>query len=211
MTLSIKKTASQRKKAVVIAKDVIKQIKAKQYIATQGHYVSGLNIKAFKGQVELQKVLKTKAQSCQACALGSLFLSKVAKYNQCKINTKDIDPALKNNLSIQRYHANEDNITDRYNLYLDIDKHLSSAFTKEEIIMIESCFEVQDMSATSPNRYSVLDPERLAFLGKFMYKGIVYPYSKLIHICNNIIRNKGIFMPSREAFRAYTREYCECL
>jgi hypothetical protein len=73
----------KEKECVAIAKDALKQIEAKRYIAEHGVYLA---VEEYEfpfsevGSGELQPHVK-KLKKCKVCAVGALFLSAVRKYN----------------------------------------------------------------------------------------------------------------------------------
>ncbi len=67
---------------VAVAKDVLKQVQAKKYVATKGVYI---NTKSFKPNCELQpQLISKKAPVCEVCGIGSAFLSLVRLDNAFK-------------------------------------------------------------------------------------------------------------------------------
>ncbi len=205
MIVSPKKSPEKCKKAVIIAKDVIKQIKLGVYKPQTGCYVENFKIKPVDpGNYDLQKLIQdnTKPNLCKACALGTLFLSKVAKYDKCSVSIRNskID-------QIMRYSDPNDNYyTDHHDAFVDkgMDAHLATAFTQDEIIAIEASFEKASyIGPTTNSHYEHMNIKEVAAL--------MYPKyntkDRLLNICRNIIRNKGHFNLSREAYRRCIKKY----
>ena len=118
----------KRKQCVAIAQDVIKQIKARKYIAQTGAYFTPPKDNKFVAG-DLQKQLMS-APPCKVCALGSALLSTVRLHNQFEL---DIEKGWDNRPT--------------GGVYLDSDKmhdRLKEFFTQEEIAMIEAIFEGDD-------------------------------------------------------------------
>ena len=168
-----KKLTAKAKKAIRVCKDVIANLRSRKLQAAQGIYVSQDVSDAIteidQDEVSLQKVLKKwlkPRRQCQVCALGSLFISKVDRYNKCNVSPWDV---------LSPYG-------------IEFNKQLSEIFSREQQSMIESAFE------TEPGE-KYWDPEcaigkAIEFGAK--YKN---PTTKLIAIMNNIIKNGGTFKP----------------
>jgi len=90
---------TKAEKRVEIAKDVLKQIKANKYRPTSGVWVMDANgnevsdliyrarDKDCYAVVDLKKDVVCKLNGeCDVCALGSLFVSAIDKFNHTKLN-----------------------------------------------------------------------------------------------------------------------------
>ena len=100
------KSFEKRSKIIEIAKDALEQLKLKRIIANQGDYVEYYCAKygeckfltyddenEFRGK-EIQDLIKeNKITKCSVCAVGSLFISFVNKFNNVKFkhNGEDFD------------------------------------------------------------------------------------------------------------------------
>lgn len=92
----MKLTRSVINKRRAIAKDVVAQIKAGKFTAQRGAYITfqenrktGQCLETFVGE-ELQKVLPkivTKQKPCTVCAIGSVFMSAVFKFDKYRVST----------------------------------------------------------------------------------------------------------------------------
>lgn len=80
-------------KRVAIAKDVLKSLNNKTIIASPGTYFSSSSIRlpkdkelgyGFKGDAEVQPALE-KMKSCEACAIGAVFVCAVKVADQLKV------------------------------------------------------------------------------------------------------------------------------
>lgn len=166
---------SKVQKRIAIAKDVISQIRAKKFKATPGTYcelkTSQKKLK-LSGSVELQTLLEEGAiNKCNVCALGGIFMSKVSLGNKFNLNS--------------RY--------DKIQTHIDDDEMISNLrgiFSELELRTIEYAFEGGDINSS--------------FLGKPMhFHARLRSYSKvykksedrLLAIMENIINNKGKFVP----------------
>lgn len=128
-TKTFYKSPKARKLAVEIAKDVISQVKAGRLVAAQCYgYVVGdfadtvkdtFYEAQSKSELDLQKLIKrkmTKKNPCTVCGIGSLFISKVNKFNNFNIASCEISRP-------------------------QIVKGLEEVFSKKELDYIEAVFE----------------------------------------------------------------------
>jgi hypothetical protein len=74
---AIFKKATKAEKRVLIAKDVLNQIKNKKYIPKTGLWVSRIfsNLKELKGYDSIQPSLMAPSLECNCCALGAMMVS----------------------------------------------------------------------------------------------------------------------------------------
>jgi len=174
----------REEKAILVAKDIIEQIKIGRYIPNSGQYISGVrsyNGNDFELESELCDVFD-EIKECKVCALGATILSATHLGNRLKIEDLNIN-----------YGANVYRLKHKKVVGL-----LDSIFSDETLFLIESCFEgfVQ-----GDDRYAVdvkgLDED--SFDGDILdacddfkekYKDTE---DRLIAICNNIIANGGEF------------------
>lgn len=180
---------TKAEKRVEIAKDVLKQIKAKKYKPECGVWFqdsNGVGLNEFidwsKSKVlDAKKDIVDKLEgTCSVCALGSLFVSAIDKYNHTKLDTS-------------LFCADNEVFTS-----IDGNNPLNKWFTTRQLLLIENTFEY-GLGAWSPD--AVLNKNELDYwyetvefaIGKYNYK---YPSStnRLKAIMNNIIRNKGTFV-----------------
>jgi hypothetical protein len=166
---------------IAIAKDVIAQIKAKKYNPTNGvwvvsdcgqEYDDWLLTAASSCEVDVQVYTKN-INKCNVCALGSLFVSAVNKYNNV-YGTFD---------SVSTYEVFSSIGTEEKK------SPLLRYFSSSQLQLIEFTFEggmgafyFYDNSSTAERAYAFYEQ---------------YPDDKdrLIAIMKNIIKNKGIFKP----------------
>lgn len=102
---------------VVIAKDLIARLRAKNFIARSGTYLSApLTDKELRNEeAEIRDVLKGK--KCKGCQIGGLFLCAVDRHNRLQLSTGAMDDSN----SMRRY--------------------LSKWFTKQQLFDVEEAFE----------------------------------------------------------------------
>jgi hypothetical protein len=186
---------SKDKKAVLVAKDVLAQIAANKYMPNTGAYVH------FDYEIDFEGDIKSnfdKLPQCSVCALGSMLLSCT---NLVNILTTDIII----NDRIGHYELKND----------DVKELFSSIFSDKQLLMIETSFEgysdwesytisyikdwfKQDFYySEASDRYA--DDERLIFEETLDCQALFLKFDsdqeRLEAICNNIIRNNGIFIP----------------
>lgn len=188
------KTREARKLAVTIAKDVIASIKANKISVTPGHYceIPGIGASIRAESINLKQHLKAlakKKKPCSACALGSMFLAKVDRFNKCEIPT-----------SIDSFNAALDSDED---YTFDILTQLRDAFSDEELCYIEMAFETDPDVGISYNyldlEYEWIDDNKVYNDNKInksldFTKGLGIN-ERLIKIMENIIANNGEFKP----------------
>lgn len=80
------KKLSNTKKRVLIAKDVIAQIKRKKLVPTRGSVLVIDNVDINSIKYEPVQPLLTKAKKCEVCAKGSVICSLIGKFNHAVSN-----------------------------------------------------------------------------------------------------------------------------
>jgi len=168
------KKATKAQKRVMIAQDVLAQIKTKRYVAESGCWVQP-NIKAaceknLKDEDSVQELFaKKKIKSCNVCALGGLFMSCINLNNNTTVED------LKKEFYIGDFVYDDSKISNG----------LNRIFTQKQLILIESYFEGSQGYFKGDNEKTLLflesynDDERLEM------------------IMQNIIDNNGTFKPSK--------------
>jgi hypothetical protein len=186
---------SKDKKAVLVAQDVLAQIAANKYVPNTGAYVKFEEDISFKGDI---KSNFDKLPQCQVCALGSMLLSCT---NLGNVLTTDII----SNDGIGHWELQDDGVKELF----------SSIFSDKQLLMIETSFEgysywenytVSDIKKHSKlgfdyieysDRYA--DDETLSFEETLSCQKLFLKYhsdqERLEAICNNIIKNNGVFIP----------------
>jgi len=159
-------------KRVTIAKDVLKQLRAKRLIATHMVYFNSEKVEEFYSQtifnrdteLELSEVIKD--EKCNVCALGSLFVCAVDRLDKLKL------------INFGRCQMQD---------YLMF-------FSKKQLDLIECVFE-KDMGFMSEYMSKYKSKYKLDLKIAINYtKGIRSPAKQMEKIMKNIIRNKGTFI-----------------
>ena len=167
------KKATKAQKRVMIAQDVLAQIKTKRYVAESGCWVQP-NIKAaceknLKDEDSVQELFaKKKIKSCNVCALGGLFMSCINLNNNTTVED------LKKEFYIGDFVYDDSKISNG----------LNRIFTQKQLILIETYFEGGEGYFRGGNKTQTFlesynDDERLEM------------------IMQNIIDNDGTFVPKK--------------
>jgi hypothetical protein len=190
----------KNEKAVLVAKDVLKQIKLKKYIPKVGSYIKrsddySLKALGLKKKDDVKNNFD-KIPPCRVCVLGSMLLSCTNLGNRLTFSDVDI--------------INGDRI-DNLNKP-KIKKLFNSIFDAYQLLLIENAFEKPSEIA---DRYAKnilglkLSEEDFDKCENFYYKynnnnnnnnntGYNYDYpaasERMVAICENIIKNKGTFV-----------------
>lgn len=169
----------KNEKAVLVAKDIIQQIKKGKYLAVTGCYINAyFTDTRIKRKDQIQKHLK-KIDHCQVCQVGATLMSYIKLGN--KLTFEDL-----------RIHNNYVGITELDNE--EVKKAILSIFTKRTIAMMEICFE-QEYNAGCMNIARDIFDYKLSY--KDIEKCLNYTKDlgadedKMIKICKNIITNNG--------------------
>jgi hypothetical protein len=166
---------SPAEKRVVIAQDVIKQIRLKNITP-----VRGLTLAYIEGNYSDYNYNKN---GCRACAVGSLFVAQMLKEQHDNVN--DV---------LSEYSRNE-NITAVTIRSQIIRKYFSSIQER----LIESAFEVHSYLREGQDGYN--EPVSHNLMDAAVEFGEQYEDAtdRLVAIMENIIENKGCFVPVKAA------------
>ncbi len=183
----------KNEKAVLVAKDVLKQIKLKKYIPNAGNYIkynSSIDDLEDLGLKKKDDVRNNfdKIPPCEVCALGSMLLSCTKLGNRLTFNDVDI------------INGTKIDILDKPK----IKKLFNSIFDGYQLLLIENAFEKPSVSS---DRYAKnilglkLSDEDFDKCDDFFYKygselksKIENNHNRMVAICKNIIKNKGTFV-----------------
>ena len=168
------KKATKAQKRVMIAQDVLAQIKTKRYVAESGCWVQP-NINAaceknLKDEDSVQELFaKKKIKSCNVCALGGLFMSCINLNNNTTVED------LKKEFYIGDFVYDDTKISNG----------LNRIFTQKQLILIETYFEGGEGYFKGGNE-KILD-----FFPNYDDD------ERLEMIMQNIIDNNGTFKPNK--------------
>lgn len=196
-------------RCVLIAKDVISQIKVGSIRAITGDYVRSFKTKAITqpwSHEDAQCAIKDPTFKCESCARGSLFISAVKFKN--KLNIEEVNDARFDYTNIESQKGTE---------------YLGEEFTVKQQALIETAFEFKQVNKLS-EQIDMFIPEiiekdeyheivefyknkvraiefnikytkawtKLKAGGKTKFKKADYILTK---ICENIVINNGEFQP----------------
>jgi len=83
-----KKKPSKIEMRIAVAKDAIKQIKAKIYIAMEGTYTGNLESRLKFASIDIDTQVQPhllNMNSCRVCARGAAAISCIRKFNNCTV------------------------------------------------------------------------------------------------------------------------------
>lgn len=170
------KKATKAQKRVMIAQDVLAQLKTKRYVAESGCWVkpnihSSCKVSHHDSVQEL--FIEQKIESCNVCALGGLFMSCTNFNNNTLI--EDLDDAT---AQLGDLIDEEEKLSNK----------LNSIFSVKQLKLIEVYFEGNDGYFYENREYDTVK----AFYTK-------YPSDKkrLQLIMENIVENGGAFVPKK--------------
>ena len=180
MTMTTKKQKLTKAEIrIAIAKDVIAQIKAKKYKPTQGTWVADENQSydqwlydnALDCKVDVRDYTNN-IKKCNVCALGSLFVSAVNKYN---------------NVYGTYWSVSAEEVFNIDNEYSE--SPLLRYFTLNQLQLIEFTFERGLGVIGLEDDHPMVEKANTFFLKYSKSK------DRLVAIMKNIIKNKGTFKP----------------
>ena len=184
---AIFKAASPEQKRVLIAKDVIAQVKAKKYVPKRGtwqqvvmkgfDYRDDHDDKANERSLQLA-LIGDEVGTCECCALGSMFLS-------CTL--------FNNKVTVEQ--ANDTNTGGVIHNRLKHENGLNRFFTNKQLVLIEIAFELGYGAFRDeiPYKFGVSATlENKAINFGFRYDN---EDARLLAIMRNIVKNNGEFKP----------------
>ncbi len=170
-------------KRVAIARDVLKHVASRRIIPTHGAWVDStgsgalVSAKNIKKDPELQELFAS-MKSCNACALGGMFMCAVEKADNLKVSDLQ-DVKVDGNI----YEAGVEQE--------DVFDYMKKFFSVDQLTMIESAFEKNEGACYdeagddfAPDVEDAADRMRL--------------------VMENIIVNKGTFKPELEPVATWT-------
>ncbi len=174
-----------RKKAVAVAKDVLKQIKAEAYVPSHGSFVNEIGIRwndfIQSGKKELSKHLnENPPKKCCVCMLGAAWLSAVQLFNDFTTN----EP-----LNLDMHESDDPKKSPG--------AMLANIFGSDYPYM-EAAFEkgngwYDEIDTDSESLEKSLIKSRFFAAVKFGER-YAKPLDRMKAICRNIIRNEGRFV-----------------
>ena len=191
------KKATKAEKRVMIAKDVLAQIKAKRYIPESGTWVdANWNIRGGIDEIHetdsVQKLFADRTiETCSVCALGGLFMSCTNLNNNTCVS--DIN-----------YGGEGTEIGERIEEGDTLSNGLNKIFSKKQLQLIEVYFETGDGWFGEDGYTGVHIGEDSRHVAYF---NDAYPddEDRLVEIMKNIVANDGTFVPSKLKIPLYKK------
>lgn len=174
------KGKTKSEKRVLIAKDVIAQIKNGKFTSECGTWVSSETLDDirhepyFKDEGIQKLMLSNKVDDCVCCALGAIMLSCVLFKNKVKVRDY-----------WEEFEYPVDNIENKTSK-----SGFHNIFSLKQSFMIESAFEL----GSNLNGKGVVSSKLKDDCLRFGYD-YETPEKRLVAIMQNIIKNKGEFIP----------------
>lgn len=168
------KAATKAEKRILIAKDVISNLRKNRIVSTSGTYLSSLNIsRAINGDESLQKHLDG-VSFCRCCAMGACLISAV-KY--------------KNTLTVEEVDSIAGSRHNNWSL-------LKGIFTPKQLLLIEDAFEGNSLAGDRVGEdffHGSISYKKSKKCNEF-YKKYPEDNKRLKEIMKNIIANEGTFV-----------------
>lgn len=174
---------SLAEKRVVIAQDVLAQLKAKFYIAKKGNYIFYIDrLEGVKYSADIKKNY-AKIKSCTVCALGACLMSITKFENKLTFSDADLFFPGETNCQAKRI-ANK-----------KAKSLFASLFSAEQLLLIENAFEGVSGGTRVGKElfYKNLSSEQKDACTQF-YNQYQVISNRLKAIMENIIKNKGTFI-----------------
>jgi hypothetical protein len=176
--------ASAPMKRIMIAKDVLEQIRVNNIEACSGDYfvLEDDNIwvgETDKNKVGLQDAFLHIPESCNVCALGGLFYSAIAINNKYKL---DVD----NNEDGELAYISDGSLR----------KRVGRFFSNYQLGLIETAFEsCYHMNDNGFSTYDISEAKRKEIERAHEFGQGIDDDKTMKNIMKNIIKNEGIFKP----------------
>lgn len=161
-------------KRIAVAEEVLSLLKDLKFKIKEGDYcIIEFKKEIPQGNNNLQKLLPD-IESCKICALGGMFLAHVKLWNKFSFNTDEF--------GLAPYFSRDD---------FDY-KTLLKVFSEKQLSLIDSAFEEANMGD-----FEFVTDKEVEELYSAIKFGSKYknPKRRLTAIMNNILTNKGTFIP----------------
>lgn len=169
------KAASKAEKRVLIAKDVLAQLKAGKYAADPGNWAT---VKAPSSDIEKSTevctIIDDPRSECSCCALGALMLSEIRLNDNLKVGKVDEDAIYNGEVQIDHNGAG-----DRLNRY----------FSDKQLRLMEIAFEQGGGSCQARTE------EEFRAEKKYDDDRHEDADARLVKIMKNVVKNGGTFKP----------------
>jgi len=174
------KKSTKPQQRVLVAQDVLAQIKAKRYLASPGTWTIPEYVIPDENLTEgdsVQKLFATQAiKTCNVCAIGGLFMSCTNLNNNTTVAELDEVCELGDALE----YSDE-----------KLSNGLNRIFTRKQLILIENYFENAD------GFYADAATDAMTNHIHLFNEKYPNPQARLKEIMNNIVENNGTFVPKK--------------
>ena len=192
-----------RRRRVTVAKDVIKQVQAKRYLARQGRYID-LLLALGDASPDVQSMVK-KARRCQVCALGGLFASYAKVYDGIAL-AEGPQAVYESNSVVLKAEPGERVVSPCFGVSPTADLirsgPLGELFGTEQLALVEAAFEAVEADGSGTRSRHELSEIAGGRIEEPLYRRVVRfakryktPASRMIGIMRNIVKNGGVFAP----------------
>lgn len=180
------KAASPAEKRILIAKDVITQIKNKTYIANEGTWVA-INsidypefnkIEKLDEQEQLCNLISPKV-NCNVCGIGAAICSAIR---------------FKNHLKVEDYLEGNLDFNDIYDGLTKDKLGIKRIFSQQQLKLIEIAFEGEDGFFKADDWLGDFKKGTLEYKAQKFGKRFKNPNNRIIAIFQNIVDYKGLFV-----------------
>lgn len=169
------KKSNKSRRRVLIARDVIERIKLKNIYANQGIICRFNDRISLRDKDSLKDFVNNNINSCQTCAKGSMFISYVGRVNKFTYGEFSHD--------LNTHNCNEM-------------QKLLELFSEEQLAKIEYAFEGgQYVWRDSQGNKIEISDEEADKMDEFYQEYKKDDNLRMIKICENIISNKGTYIP----------------
>jgi hypothetical protein len=183
----------KRAARIAIAKDVIAGLKSRRYTSTPGDYFD-VTIKTDKmiseGKYDLKRLFSVGMKTCKVCAKGALFIAAVEKYDKVMETVDSLDIEGK----IVHIGRDNDGVCGLLKDYFDMDQLDLIEFAFEGVGINGRYEERGESPEVSPEEERMADA--VSSVSKTYIDRFADPKKRMIAIMQNIIDNKGTFVPS---------------
>lgn len=174
------KKSTKPQKRVLIAQDVLAQIKAKRYVAESGAWAAPTYAEpgmALDSGESVQKLFANQSiRQCNVCALGGLFMSCTN---------------LNNNTTVEELCRADENLGDELEYGEKLSNGLDKIFSPKQLELIENYFEDAD------GYYGSYATDAMADHINLFNEKYPNPQDRLKEIMKNIVENNGTFVPKK--------------
>lgn len=178
------------RKRIEIARDVLRQIRIGRLIPENGTYFDAQlpsGTERISGEAEASEAM-AKLERCTACALGSVFMCAVQRFDKVKL------------MDLGHGHVGGHDWDDSFSVGSErMREYLKSYFSSTQVYLIETAFEGGVISYYTIKSEDPTFTRREYSLARSYNRGVKSATERLERIMRNIERHGGRFTPSDRA------------